>query len=184
MFAADIHRPITEVYGTEAMSDSKVRKSARKIKDERINVHDEENLGRPSVITDDLIQAVKTKIPQNYICQQCTRTGVVFCWWTSCHKEQGSTQVPTVQLYGSSEEHCKTNGASCCKKVFCSSAVMQGLTLLERLDLIESFGWEVLDHVPCNPYLAPSDFNLFWYLKHSLGGKRFSDNEEVKAAVN
>ncbi|GFX44207.1 mariner Mos1 transposase [Trichonephila clavipes] len=51
-------------------------------------------------------------------------------------------------------------------------------------ELIESFGWEVLDHAPYSPNLAPSDFYLFRYLKHSFGGKRFSDNEEVKAATN
>ncbi|GFX26467.1 uncharacterized protein TNCV_950651 [Trichonephila clavipes] len=45
-------------------------------------------------------------------------------------------------------------------------------------ELIESFGWEVLDHAPYNPNLSPRDFYLFRYLKHSLGGKRFSDNEE------
>ncbi|GFX81746.1 uncharacterized protein TNCV_317501 [Trichonephila clavipes] len=50
--------------------------------------------------------------------------------------------------------------------------------------LIESFGWEVLDYIPCSPDLAPSDFHLFRYLKHCLSGKRFSDNEEVKAAEN
>ncbi|GFT63562.1 hypothetical protein TNCV_870291 [Trichonephila clavipes] len=34
------------------------------------------------------------------------------------------------------------------------------------------------------PDLAPNVFHLFWYLKRSLSWKRFSDNEEVKAAVN
>ncbi|GFX25381.1 hypothetical protein TNCV_1423661 [Trichonephila clavipes] len=33
MSAADIHRYVTEVYGTEAMSDSKVRKWVKKFKD-------------------------------------------------------------------------------------------------------------------------------------------------------
>ncbi|GFX65247.1 hypothetical protein TNCV_4821381 [Trichonephila clavipes] len=51
-------------------------------------------------------------------------------------------------------------------------------------NLIEYFGLEVLNHAPYSPYLASSDFHLFWYLKHSLGGKRFSDKEEVKADVN
>ncbi|GFV45471.1 histone-lysine N-methyltransferase SETMAR [Trichonephila clavipes] len=50
-------------------------------------------------------------------------------------------------------------------------------------ELIESYDWEVLDHAPYSPKLAPSDFHLFRYLKHSISGKRFSDNE-VKAAVN
>ncbi|GFW35226.1 HTH_48 domain-containing protein [Trichonephila clavipes] len=62
MSDADIHRQITEVYGTEAMSDSKVRKWVRKFKDGRTNIHDEEHSSRPSVITDDLMQAVETKI--------------------------------------------------------------------------------------------------------------------------
>ncbi|GFU56247.1 histone-lysine N-methyltransferase SETMAR [Trichonephila clavipes] len=51
------------------------------------------------------------------------------------------------------------------------------------VELIDSFGWEVLDHVLYNPNHAPADFQLFRYLKHSLGGKRFSDNKEGKAAV-
>ncbi|GFW51094.1 mariner Mos1 transposase [Trichonephila clavipes] len=51
-------------------------------------------------------------------------------------------------------------------------------------ELIEYFGWEVLDHVPYSPNLAPSDFYLFRHLKHKLGGNSFSDNEEGKAAVN
>ncbi|GFU86550.1 HTH_48 domain-containing protein [Trichonephila clavipes] len=63
--AADIHRQITEVYGTEVMSDSKVRKWVRKFRDKRTNAHDEERSGRPSVITDDLMQAVETKIHEN-----------------------------------------------------------------------------------------------------------------------
>ncbi|GFX64606.1 uncharacterized protein TNCV_1671421 [Trichonephila clavipes] len=65
MSAADIHRQMTEVYGTETMSDSKVRKWVKKFKDERTNVYDEERSGRPSVITDDLMQPVETKIREN-----------------------------------------------------------------------------------------------------------------------
>ncbi|GFV99935.1 hypothetical protein TNCV_3567261 [Trichonephila clavipes] len=61
MSAADIHCQITEVYGREAMSNSKVRKCVRKFKDGRTNVHDEERSGRLSVITDDLMQAVEKK---------------------------------------------------------------------------------------------------------------------------
>ncbi|GFV91228.1 histone-lysine N-methyltransferase SETMAR [Trichonephila clavipes] len=51
-------------------------------------------------------------------------------------------------------------------------------------ELIESFGWEVLDHAPYSPDLARSDFHLFRYLIHSLSRKRFRDDEEVNAAVN
>ncbi|GFV31827.1 histone-lysine N-methyltransferase SETMAR [Trichonephila clavipes] len=51
-------------------------------------------------------------------------------------------------------------------------------------ELIESFGWDVLNHAPCSPDLVPSDFDIFWYLKYCLGGKHFSDNKEVNAVVN
>ncbi|GFW35448.1 mariner Mos1 transposase [Trichonephila clavipes] len=51
-------------------------------------------------------------------------------------------------------------------------------------ELIQSFCWEVLDHAPYNLDLSPSDLHFFRYLKHSLGGKRFSDTEELNAAVN
>ncbi|GFW60104.1 uncharacterized protein TNCV_1389171 [Trichonephila clavipes] len=61
------HHQITEVYGTEAINDSKVRKWTRKFKDRRTNVHDEESSDRPSVITHDLMQAVETKIRENGI---------------------------------------------------------------------------------------------------------------------
>ncbi|GFT29082.1 uncharacterized protein TNCV_3587151 [Trichonephila clavipes] len=62
MSAADIHRQITEVHCNEAMRDSKVRKGVRKFKDGRTNVHDEERSGQPSIITQELMPAVETKI--------------------------------------------------------------------------------------------------------------------------
>ncbi|GFV77139.1 mariner Mos1 transposase [Trichonephila clavipes] len=51
-------------------------------------------------------------------------------------------------------------------------------------ELTESFDREVLNHAPYSPNPSPSDFHLFRYLKHSIGRKRFSDNEKVKADVN
>lgn len=43
--------------------------------------------------------------------------------------------------------------------------------------------YELLEHPPYSPDLAPSDFHLFPNLKKSLRGKHFSSNEEVIAAV-
>lgn len=63
--AADIHRQICEVYGSNAMSDSKVRKWVRSFKDGRDNVHDEPRSGRPSVMTNDLVRAVDEKIHED-----------------------------------------------------------------------------------------------------------------------
>ncbi|GFW21209.1 histone-lysine N-methyltransferase SETMAR [Trichonephila clavipes] len=93
--------------------------------------------------------------------------------------------VPTEQIYGSYEEHCKTNGATCLSKgVLLLNDNERVHTSRATWDLIESFGWDALDHAPYRPDLTPRDFHHFRYLKHNLGGKHFSDNEEVQAAVN
>lgn len=63
--AAEIHRQISEVYGENIMSDGMVRKWVRAFKDGRQNVHDEERHGRPSVITEDLVQKVDEKVREN-----------------------------------------------------------------------------------------------------------------------
>jgi hypothetical protein len=43
--------------------------------------------------------------------------------------------------------------------------------------------WELLEHLPYSPDLAPSDFHLFGPLKNHLGGERFADDEEVETEV-
>lgn len=48
---------------------------------------------------------------------------------------------------------------------------------------IQDAGFEILDHPPYSPDLAPSDFYLFPRLKEHLRGTKFEDDEEVKAAV-
>lgn len=44
-------------------------------------------------------------------------------------------------------------------------------------------GFEELNHPPYSPDLAPSDYFLFSNLKKDLRGKRFKDDEDIKAAV-
>ena len=60
--AAEIHQQISEVYGPNAMSDSKVHKWVRAFKDGQENVHDEPRSGRPSVIAEDLVNAMDEKL--------------------------------------------------------------------------------------------------------------------------
>ena len=48
---------------------------------------------------------------------------------------------------------------------------------------LRKFHWELLEHPPYSPDLAPSDFNLFSLLKKFLAGQRFTCDDEVKAAV-
>lgn len=49
--------------------------------------------------------------------------------------------------------------------------------------LLDSFGWDVLNHPPYSPDLAPSDFHLFTSLKMHMGGNKFSTDEEVRGEV-
>ena len=49
--------------------------------------------------------------------------------------------------------------------------------------LLESFNWDVFNHPPYSPDLAPSDYHLFMHMKKWLGSQRFDDDEELKDAV-
>jgi hypothetical protein len=43
--------------------------------------------------------------------------------------------------------------------------------------------WEILEHSPYSPDLAPSDFHLFGPLKHHLSAEHFPDDEAVEREV-
>ena len=49
---------------------------------------------------------------------------------------------------------------------------------------IHELRFELLDHAPYSPDLAPSDFFLFPRQKIALGEQRFSSNEEAITFVN
>ena len=49
--------------------------------------------------------------------------------------------------------------------------------------LLKHFRWEVFDHPPYSPDLAPSDFHLFPHMKRSLGGQHFGTDNELQTSV-
>jgi len=57
-------------------------------------------------------------------------------------------------------------------------------TCLKSMAKIEQLKFELVDHPPYSPDLAPSDFFLFPNLKKWLAGQRFSSNEEVIDQTN
>jgi histone-lysine N-methyltransferase SETMAR len=44
------------------------------------------------------------------------------------------------------------------------------------MNLLNSWGWEILPHPPYSPDLAPSDFDLFSKMKKHLTGEPFHFN--------
>jgi hypothetical protein len=49
--------------------------------------------------------------------------------------------------------------------------------------LLEHINWELSDHPPYRPDLAPSDYHLYAYLKIWLGSHQFNNNEELMEDV-
>lgn len=48
---------------------------------------------------------------------------------------------------------------------------------------LQKFKWQVFEHPPYSPDLAPSDYHLFPKLKETFGGVRFNSTEEIEDAV-
>jgi hypothetical protein len=51
------------------------------------------------------------------------------------------------------------------------------------VNLLKSWGWEILPHTPYSPDLAPSDFHLCLKMKKQLRGQRFHSNEDVQNEI-
>lgn len=49
-------------------------------------------------------------------------------------------------------------------------------------ELLEGYSWELLEHPPYSPDLAPCDFYLFPKLKERLRGCRFEDEDHIREA--
>ncbi|XP_017778305.1 PREDICTED: uncharacterized protein LOC108563968 isoform X2 [Nicrophorus vespilloides] len=62
---AEICRQVCEVYGENVMSDGMVRRWCRMFSKGRSNVENDERSGRPSLVTDDLLEQVKSRIVEN-----------------------------------------------------------------------------------------------------------------------
>jgi hypothetical protein len=50
-------------------------------------------------------------------------------------------------------------------------------------EMLQNLKWEVLEHTPYSPDLAPRDFHLFGPLEHHLSAEHFPDEEAVEREV-
>ena len=57
-------------------------------------------------------------------------------------------------------------------------------TAARTVETLKKLKWEAMEHPAYSPDLAPSDFHLFGPLKNALRGRRFSCDDDVKAAVH
>lgn len=53
-------------------------------------------------------------------------------------------------------------------------------TAIRTRQKLLNLGWEVLNHPPYSPDLAPSDYYLFLSISNALRNKRFKDEDEIK----
>jgi len=60
-----IYLQLCEVYGKKVITEGGVRQWCIRFKDGRTNVHDEGNSGRPSIVTDELVENVNAKVHEN-----------------------------------------------------------------------------------------------------------------------
>ena len=56
-------------------------------------------------------------------------------------------------------------------------------TAARTAQLLQQFRWEVFDHPPYSPDLAPSDYHLFMHLKQWLASQSFEDDDRLKTGV-
>jgi len=57
-------------------------------------------------------------------------------------------------------------------------------TAAHTIALIRLFNWEIFDHPPYSPDLAPNDYHLFTKMKVWFATQRFHTNEELMDGVN
>ncbi|GBM15856.1 Histone-lysine N-methyltransferase SETMAR [Araneus ventricosus] len=81
----------------------------------------------------------------------------------------------------------RTNQNKCCSLLSSGVELLHDNarphTAVRTGEVLHKFKWDVFQHPPYSPDLAPSDFHLFTAMKKWLGGQHFADDEELKNTV-
>ncbi|PNF28924.1 hypothetical protein B7P43_G18320 [Cryptotermes secundus] len=181
----EIHRQLCRVYGPNVMSKQMVCRWCRQFSAGRQSVHDEKRNGQPSIITDDLVELVREHIMENHrvtIAELSSHVPQISCsllheivmehllfrklcarWVPKQLTPEHKTNAGIVFLHDNARPHTAQRTAS----------------------LLQEFSWEVFNHPPYSPDLAPSDFHLFLHLKKFLSGERqhFENDREAEMVV-
>ncbi|KAJ4434124.1 hypothetical protein ANN_16444 [Periplaneta americana] len=160
LYEVEIYQQLKEVYGDTVMNERNVRKWYEMFNNGRTNVHDETRPECPSLITEDL----KTKVNDRIL--QDRRTSL----------DELHIAFPDISR--------SLLGEIVSQHLGYHKICARPHTAASTRELLDQFGWEIFDHSPYSPDLAPSDFHLFTKLKDFLGGTRFGSDEELKKTVN
>jgi len=79
---------------------------------------------------------------------------------------------------------CKKRRGMLSKKVLLHHDNACPHTAAVTVETVQQLGFKLLQHPPCSPDLAPSDYHIFSPMMEALHGHRFTSNEEVKEAVH
>jgi len=155
---AEIHKQIFAVY-CNVMKRQNVTKWCREFSEGRTDVHDQQRNGRSPLISDDLLQETEGEIRAN-------------------------RRVTIRELHHTILEVSKTTfHEAVTEKLGYRKFVGTPHSAHVTTALLEKFKWDILDHPPYSPDLAPSDFHLFLHLKKHLVGKKFDDDDEAQEEV-
>ncbi|GFV19984.1 histone-lysine N-methyltransferase SETMAR [Trichonephila clavipes] len=147
------------------------------------NVHDEPRSNRPSVITDDLVNAVDEKIRED---RRFTISTLALAFpnverivrgdetWV-CHITPESKRQSMEWSHRNSPVRVKAKRTISTRKVMAN-------VFWDRHGVLSLDGNRLTTHHTVQTWLRV-DFHLFRYLKEFLGGKRFDTADEVKEEV-
>jgi transposase len=159
MEVKDIHKEMLPMYGEHCLSRQEVHNWVQNFSEGRTSIKDEHRAGRPvEIATPETLQGVEDII-------RAERRVTVDAVATAIGCSRG-------QAYNMMHEGLGFHRV-------CSRWVPRQLTPQHKI----SFKWEVLQHPPYSPDLAPSEFHFFGPLKHHLSGKRFPGDDAVERAV-
>ncbi|GFW43318.1 histone-lysine N-methyltransferase SETMAR [Trichonephila clavipes] len=157
------------------MNRQNVTKWCRHFSEGKTEFHDEQRTGRPSGISDALLQRTeeanranrRLKLKELHQIIPHSSGGIHASGTTINAASYCQTLKRLQRAIQNKRREMLTNGVS----LLHNNAWPH--TALVTKALHKQFKWEVLDHPPYSPGVALSDFHLFRYLKLHLGGKLF-----------
>jgi len=162
--AAEIHRQLCEVYGPNVMSEIKVRKwrqssspKAKKFKQASSvrKIMATIFWDRKGILLIDFLERGLT-INTDAYCETVRKIRQAIQ-----NKRRGMLSSVIVLLHDNARPY----------------------TVARTAQLLQQFRWEVFDHPPYSPDLAPSDYHLFMHLQKWLASQSFEDDDRLKTGV-